>query len=565
MKRKGISSLIALTLALSVTAPQVAYGTTVKKMGIHATTNEKAKSRLAGRLIAASSKSESVNAYKVQTKDGKYITYAKQELQKSFIEKKRGGKGALYLEFLANVKGGKLIAFRGESGKFVDYKLITSAFMKAKRENRPFNISEFMARAQGMTGEKPIDKPIEKPVDKFNYYKGSPIFKVGSDKEVRDAIMKALEAKFERVYFTCDTNPDNEFEGKLDESWITNLICTFPQGVKRMISDAKDGRKEGDNVIYCNLDRKHYISVMNFRKTLLTRECTFDYNDGEEKLMNDIGLLALKHEKNRNQTMVFAVKNVPIINDFGMWRRKAEVGLSLFNIGRNVKYTSIFSLGYGTGGLVNCAYQGENGNGLGTFNYVFEPDKEKRVMLTEDVLRDTLDKEDKIVAMLKPSMPEREKVKFLHDYILNNVHDKATYTKEINLVNEPDWHNMVAYNQKYNSSVGALEEHVANREGFTSTFITLLYKAGIDVKRVTSTADKNITWVLVKVDGKWYHVDIFKDKPSEGGKISYKHFLLADSEMKKYASWEKIDYRPTSFTEDKMTIGEAIFLGDNMH
>lgn len=125
-------------------------------------------------------------------------------------------------------------------------------------------------------------------------------------------------------------------------------------------------------------------------------------------------------------------------------------------------------------------------------------------------------------------MNDYEKIKIIHDYLINN----SKY--DIKRNNEQD--------QTYDSytAYGPLIEGYATCNGYTDAMAIFLNNLGYkNFKIATTPDDKNSTghiWNAVYVDNRWLHLDVTWDDPvSENGKdyLLHKYFLITDSELKK--------------------------------
>mgnify|MGYP001148473978 CR=1 FL=1 len=132
----------------------------------------------------------------------------------------------------------------------------------------------------------------------------------------------------------------------------------------------------------------------------------------------------------------------------------------------------------------------------------------------------------KALGKLTVGMSEYERELVLHDYLVENVtYDQATAdeTKEDNL-------SYTAYN--------ALVTGTAVCDGYTRAYQLLLYYAGIENGLVYGTADKiGHIWNVVKINGKWYHVDSTWNDTSDAGYHAYfnvtDNYIKADHEIGK--------------------------------
>lgn len=124
-------------------------------------------------------------------------------------------------------------------------------------------------------------------------------------------------------------------------------------------------------------------------------------------------------------------------------------------------------------------------------------------------------------AIIKPNMSEFEKVRAVHDYIVNN----TTYTK--NTKKTP------------HSAYTVFKEGKGVCQGYTLAAYRLLDALGIENyyvvgKSMGKTSWGAHCWSLVKIGGKYYNMDITKDDPlvTDGNDIlSYKYFLVSDKKF----------------------------------
>ena len=128
--------------------------------------------------------------------------------------------------------------------------------------------------------------------------------------------------------------------------------------------------------------------------------------------------------------------------------------------------------------------------------------------------------ESVINGLINGSMSEFDKVKAIHDYIVNNIQ----YASVI------DYNNHSLF-----TAEGALTNKVAVCQGYAEAFSLLCYKAGIQTEMVYGVADNGQTseshaWNIVRVDGVWYQIDTTWDDPI-GGNPQYTYFLIPDSLM----------------------------------
>lgn len=110
-------------------------------------------------------------------------------------------------------------------------------------------------------------------------------------------------------------------------------------------------------------------------------------------------------------------------------------------------------------------------------------------------------------------MSDYDKIKVIHDYIINNtVYDKTK-----------SGYSHLAY--------GALIDHSAICGGYTDAMSIFLFALNIPNYKIST--DEHI-WNLVKLDNTWYHLDLTWDDPVNDIKdiLSHNYFLITDKELK---------------------------------
>lgn len=127
-----------------------------------------------------------------------------------------------------------------------------------------------------------------------------------------------------------------------------------------------------------------------------------------------------------------------------------------------------------------------------------------------------------IMKAVKPGMSDVEKALVLHDYLARTV----VYTDS----SSASWRI---------SEEGAILKKKANCMGYALAYIALLEKAGIEARCVSSESMVHM-WNLVKIGGKWYHVDLVWDAPLSAlnsknmyGYVCHDNFLLSSAAMRK--------------------------------
>lgn len=148
---------------------------------------------------------------------------------------------------------------------------------------------------------------------------------------------------------------------------------------------------------------------------------------------------------------------------------------------------------------------------------------------TVTVSQSTVDRKvDAVLSqIIQPGMSDFDKVKAIHDWLLNNVvYDEAAYT--------------AAGAAATSFTVeGLLDTGVAVCDGYAKTFQAMAERAGLACIRVTGSAvnrsgnRESHAWNQVKVDGQWYNMDVTWDDPvvsaDYGDNRCYTYFLVPDS------------------------------------
>lgn len=126
------------------------------------------------------------------------------------------------------------------------------------------------------------------------------------------------------------------------------------------------------------------------------------------------------------------------------------------------------------------------------------------------------------------NLSPREKVRTVHDYLINN----AKYDSlKISNINDNTYHSSTAY--------GLIFEGFAVCSGYADTMALFLDKMGIQNFRVASEAH---VWNLVYLEDKWYHLDLTWDDPysTDGRNILNHNFFLIDYNQLK--QWNTIEH-----------------------
>ena len=155
-----------------------------------------------------------------------------------------------------------------------------------------------------------------------------------------------------------------------------------------------------------------------------------------------------------------------------------------------------------------------------------------------------------VASVVKSGMTEFQKELALHDYVVNNT--KYDYEKlKSNSVPDDDF-----------TAYGVLINKTAVCEGYAEAMYRLLSAAGIENKIAIGTgAGTPHAWNIVKIDGKYYHLDTTFDDPisNSGDVLSYNYFNITDSQMAKDHTWTKSDYPACTSTAANYYIKKGLY------
>lgn len=115
------------------------------------------------------------------------------------------------------------------------------------------------------------------------------------------------------------------------------------------------------------------------------------------------------------------------------------------------------------------------------------------------------------------NMTDREKIKVIHDYIINNTtYDESFCVDKDNCTTSSIYSSDNAY--------GVLFEHFGICSGYTDLLAIFLNKLNIVNYRITNETH---TWNAIKLDNNWYHLDATWDDPINKTPIlSHTYFLI---------------------------------------
>lgn len=132
-----------------------------------------------------------------------------------------------------------------------------------------------------------------------------------------------------------------------------------------------------------------------------------------------------------------------------------------------------------------------------------------------------------IKANITNDMTDKEKIKIMHDYIINNTkYDKNFCVKE----NQNECETISLY--KADTAYGVLFEHHGICSGYTDLMSIILSKLNITNYRMSNESH---TWNAVKLDDNWYILDVTWDDPISESKdiLTDTYFLITKEEDSK--------------------------------
>ncbi|PGV60351.1 S-layer protein [Bacillus cereus] len=142
-----------------------------------------------------------------------------------------------------------------------------------------------------------------------------------------------------------------------------------------------------------------------------------------------------------------------------------------------------------------------------------------------------------ITSIVKAGMDEHEKVKAIHDYVVKHVSYDTSF-------------------QAY-TAYEALANRSAVCQGYALLTYQLLKEAGVEGHIVTGTGNgQPHAWNLVKIEGKWYHLDTTFDDPIPDveGRVTYSYYNLSDEQIAKDHQWDRNQFaKATTIYNNELT------------
>lgn len=206
----------------------------------------------------------------------------------------------------------------------------------------------------------------------------------------------------------------------------------------------------------------------------------------------------------------------------GALENSSSISLYDLNITSNDLQTAFWACDYDNPQLLNI----DNG-----YQYTYSGSRIYSITLlygknasqTAAALKNVENKTADVIAQAKKLPNDYERVKLFHDWIIN----RTVYTAS-GYVSIAETDGPILYGK-------------ALCEGYSRAFEYLCQSVGIECVCISGTARSSLgggghMWNMVKLDDKWYHVDVTWDDPvtTSGEQIlEYDYFLLSDSQIKK--------------------------------
>lgn len=164
-------------------------------------------------------------------------------------------------------------------------------------------------------------------------------------------------------------------------------------------------------------------------------------------------------------------------------------------------------------------WSGESGTIKFTIDYIETPEQTRSV---EQEVKRILEN------IISDNMTEDEKVKTIHDYIVNNVQYDSN-----GLRNGNEAHS--AYAALFEDNDGEKNQTVC--QGYATLFYKMAKEAGFEAKIITGQSKgQNHAWNLISINNNWYHIDLTWDDPivlNGPDYVRYDYYNLTDEQIRK--------------------------------
>ena len=163
-------------------------------------------------------------------------------------------------------------------------------------------------------------------------------------------------------------------------------------------------------------------------------------------------------------------------------------------------------------------------NSYTTIKTLYDDSGKVKILVTHLYSQEEIDEIEKYVndlfkKKIKDSMSVEQKIRVLHDYVINNTFYDTVRAK--------------TDTSQYDSArmTGLIKEHYAICSGYADIMAVFLYRLGIPNFKVSSN---NHIWNAVLVNNKWLHLDLTWDDPitSNGRNIlDHSYFLINSNKL----------------------------------
>ncbi|WP_052702731.1 transglutaminase domain-containing protein [Paenibacillus beijingensis] len=128
-----------------------------------------------------------------------------------------------------------------------------------------------------------------------------------------------------------------------------------------------------------------------------------------------------------------------------------------------------------------------------------------------------------VASLVKPRMSDADKVKAIHDWVIDNV----TYDETL---------------ENHSAYAGLVQPYKTVCQGYALLTYRMLKEAGLESRIVYGDYLGTLhVWNLVKLDGKWVHVDVTLDD-TEYDWNRYSYYNLSDAMIALDHRWNRADY-----------------------
>ena len=169
-------------------------------------------------------------------------------------------------------------------------------------------------------------------------------------------------------------------------------------------------------------------------------------------------------------------------------------------------------------------------------------------------------------------------------FLESNISDEMTdYKKELSvhdyIIYNCEYHLSTKYKEDEHNAYGALVDRKAVCDGYARAADLLLKICGIETKIVygmcsedlavfgSEDYEENHAWNLVKIDGKWYHIDITWDDGDHTMTMDefmkHQYFNVTDEFIGKSHEWERTKFEKCFSDDANYTIMRGLLFTDN--